>query len=255
MIKKIIGFAVIISFLASCKPLNPSIMFKTPKGYEYADLKVEEQEVEYKIAPNDILSFRLFSNNGFRLVDITNNSDGRTQQMRQLNEGITYLVEHDGMVNLPIINRINLNGLTLREAEFLLEEKYSDIYIDPFVMLNFTNRRVTIFPGNGGNGQVITLQNNNVRLLEALALAGGIREDGRAKRVKLIRGDLANPEVYLIDLSTIEGLNKADIILQANDIIYVEPIGVTTRQLLSEISPILGLLSSLVTLYIVLDRL
>ena len=97
MIKKIIGFAVIISFLAACKPLNPSIMFKTPKDYEYAELKVENQEVEYKIAPNDILSFRLFSNNGFRLVDITNNSDGRTQQMRQLNEGITYLVEHDGI--------------------------------------------------------------------------------------------------------------------------------------------------------------
>lgn len=255
MIKKILGLAVIISFLAACKPLNPSIMFKTPKEYKYSEFKNEQQEVEYKIAPNDILSFRLFSNNGFRLVDITNSSDGRTQQMRQLNEGITYLVEHDGMVNLPIINRIDLNGLTLREAEFLLEEKYSEIYIDPFVMLNFTNRRVTIFPGSGGNGQVITLQNNNVRLLEALALAGGIRQDGRANRVKLIRGDLANPEVYLIDLSTIEGLNKADIILQANDIIYVEPIGVTTRQLLSEISPILGLLSSLVTLYIVLDRL
>ena len=63
-------------------------------------------------------------------------------------------------------------------------------------------------------------------------MAGGLADKGRAARIKLIRGDLADPEVYLIDLATIEGISQADIILQANDIIYVEPIGVTSRQLL-----------------------
>ena len=61
--------------------------------------------------------------------------------------------------------------------------------------------------------------------------------------------------VFLIDLSTIYGLQQADIILQANDIIYVEPIGVTTRQVLSEISPVLGFVGSLITLYFVIQSL
>jgi polysaccharide export outer membrane protein len=163
-------------------------------------------------------------------------------------------MEYDGAINLPIINRVNLNGLTIREAEFFLEEKYGEIFIDPFILLQVANRRVTIFPGNGGDGVVITLENNNIKLLEALALAGGIADQGRAKRIKLIRGDLVDPEVYLIDLSTIYGLSQANIILQANDIIYVEPIGVTTRQILSEISPILGFLTSILTLYLLRDR-
>ena len=149
---------------------------------------------------------------------------------------------------------VDVNGMTIREAEYFLEEKYDEVFIDPFLILNVTNRRVTIFPGSGGDGVVITLQNNNIKLLEALALAGGLADKGRAARIKLIRGDLADPEVYLIDLATIEGISQADIILQANDIIYVEPIGVTSRQLLGEVTPILTLLTGLLTLYFVIDR-
>jgi polysaccharide export outer membrane protein len=226
-------------------------MFKTPKDYQY-DVKERDTTLEYIIAPNDIISFRLFTNNGLKLVDVTNNN---IQQFQQLSQGINYLIEHDGYVNVPIIGRVKISGKTIREAEFFLEEKYKEVFIDPFILINVVNRRVTIFPGDGGSGIVLTLQNNNVKLLEALALAGGISDRGRANRIKLIRGDLSDPKVYLIDLSTIDGIRQADIILQANDIIYIEPIGITTRQILSEISPILGLLTSVITLYLVIDRL
>lgn len=250
MIKKILGVLVACYFLASCKPLNPSIMFRTPKDYDY-DTKVKDTTQEYKIAANDAISFRLFTNNGLKLVDVT---ESNPQMFQQLNQGITYVVEFDGKVNLPIIGRIDVSGMTTREAEFFLEEKYDEVFIDPFLLLNVTNRRITVFPGSGGDGVVITLQNNNIKLLEALALAGGLADQGRAARIKLIRGDLADPEVYLIDLSTIEGISQSDIILQANDIIYVETIGVTTRQVLGEVTPILSLLTGLLTLYFVIDR-
>lgn len=228
-------------------------MFKTPKDFKY-DSPKDSVLLEYKIAPNDILSFRLFTNNGFQLIDITNQGTNNIQ-IQNFNQGISYLVEYDGFVNLPIIGRVKVDDLTLREAEFYLEEKYAEVYIDPYVLLDVNNRRVTIFPGNGGNGRVIPLNNNNTTLIEALAQAGGIRETGRAKRVKLIRGNLKDPEVYLIDLSTIEGLKDANVILQANDIIYVEPVGVTTRQVITEIAPILSLLTGAITLYLVVERL
>jgi polysaccharide export outer membrane protein len=251
MLKKILGIGLIALFFASCNPLNPSIMFKTPKDFKF-DIQSDTSDLEYRIAPNDVITFRLFTNNGFKLIDISNENN---VQFQNLNNGLNYLIEFDGHVNLPILGRIPLSGLTLKEAEFFLEEKYSEIYIDPFILLDISNRRVTVFPGNGGNGRVLTLQNNNVTLLEALAQAGGIRETGRAARVKLIRGDRSNPEVYLIDLSTIEGISQANIILQANDIIYVEPVGVTRRQFISEISPILSLITGVITLYLVINSL
>jgi len=224
-------------------------MFKTPDGYQYDSLPAEIN-YEYVIAANDVLSLRLFTNNGFRLIDVTN--DENMQQIQQLNTGINYIVEYDGIVNLPLIGRVDVSGKTLREAEQYLEELYDEVYIDPFIMLTISNRRVTVFPGDYGSGIVIPLTNNNVTLLEALAQAGGIAENGKAFKVKLIRGNLKDPKVHFIDLSTIEGLKQANIILQANDIIYVEPQGVTLRQVVAEFSPLLSFVTSLITLYIVL---
>lgn len=254
MLKRILGLIIACYFIASCKPLNPSIMFKTPKDYKYTPQE-KDSIAEYVIAPNDVISFRIFSNNGIKLVNISE-SNNNAQQFQQLNNGLSYLVEFDGKVNLPILGRVEIQGKTLREAELYLEELYNkDNINDAFILLNVSNRRVTVFTGEGGSGTVITLENNNVKLLEAIALAGGISNNGRAARVKLIRGDLSNPQVFKIDLSTIEGLEQANIILQANDIIYVEPLGITTRQVLAEISPILGFLSTLITLVLVIDRL
>lgn len=242
---------ILISLLYSCAPFNPSIMFQTPDDFAY-DTPSEVQNSEYVISANDILSFRLFTNNGFKLIDVTNEN---MQQVQQLNIGIEYLIEYDSIVNLPIIGRVKIAGKTLREAELFLESLYEEVYIDPFIMLDITNRRVTIFPGNEGLGRVITLENNNVMLLEALAQAGGLTERGKANRIKLIRGDLRDPEIYLIDLSTIEGLKDANIVLQANDIIYVEPEGTTVRQVINESAPTLAFVTSLVTLFVILQTL
>lgn len=253
MLKRISIWILGTILLISCAPINPSVMLKTPKDYEY-DIPPTEQQTEYVIAPNDEITFRLFTNNGFKLIDLTTSTDGG-QNFMQTNSQLNYLVEADGKVNLPMIERVPISGKTIKEAEFYLEEKYNEFWIDPFVLLEVTNRRVTIFPGNGGNGQVLTLSNNNTTLIEALALAGGITETGKAKKIKLVRGDLSDPTVYLIDLSTIYGLKDANIILQANDIIYVEPVGVTARAVISEIAPIMGFVTGLITLYFILDRL
>ena len=113
--------------------------------------------------------------------------------------------------------------MTIRQAEESLEKAYADYFNDPFVKIRVINNRVIVFPGGeGGIAKVVKLENSNTTLFEALAEAGGII-NGRADKIKLIRGDLKNPDVYLIDLSTVDGMKQADLILQANDIIYVEP--------------------------------
>jgi len=215
-------------------------MLRTGKHYPFSSPS-ESPQFEYKVANNDLVSFRIFSNDGFKLIDLTNytSSSGVTA-----NVSMEYLVEYDGVIKLPIIGRTKLAGLTIREAELMLEEKYAEFYNKPFVMLNVTNRRVIVFPGTGSDASVINLTNNNTTLLEALALAGGI-STGKANRIKLIRGDIKDPQVYLIDLSTIEGMTQANMVIQANDIIYVEPVLKFTRTILAELNPIIGILTSI----------
>jgi polysaccharide export outer membrane protein len=235
-------------------------MFKTGKDYPY---KVDQTigNIEYRIAPNDIIGFSVFTNDGFKLVDLTTGvttmtaTGGGGSQNFNSNNSTRFSVDVEGNVKLPIIGKVKVKDLTVREAEKLLEDKYAVYYNKPFVMLNVVNRRVMVFPGTGGAGKVVLLENENTTLIEALALAGGITETGQSNVVKLIRGDSRNPQVHLIDLSTVEGMKQSNMLLQANDIIYVEPVKRVSRGILAEITPIVGIVTSLLLLYeIVINR-
>ena len=85
-------------------------------------------------------------------------------------------------------------------------------------------------------------------------MAGGFNNDASGKNIRLIRGDLSNPQVQVIDLSTIEGMAKANLEIQPNDIIYVEPVRRPFAESLKDIVPVLSLLTSVLALVIALDR-
>lgn len=241
--------AVLALSLGSCRLLNPSIMFRTDKTYDF-NIPPDTLSGQYKISPNDFISFQLFANDGFKIVDMLNNSSqtgGAGMNMFQMmNNGFNYLVLPDSTVKLPILGYTKIAGKTIREAELYLQDLYTSVYNDPFVIVNVRNRRVLVFSGTDGLGTVVPLTNENITLIEALALAGGITQTGKAHKIKVIRGLLPNkePEVFLIDLSTIQGLSQADMVMQANDIIYVEPRLYIASGLLREIAPVLTLLTS-----------
>jgi polysaccharide export outer membrane protein len=240
----IFGFLL---FFSSCGLINQNNMFKTGSDYQFSKTPDSSQVSEYRISANDILTFSIYTNDGFKLIDLTaftpssggSGSSGTTMTN-------TYLVEADGNVKLPILGRRKLTGLTIREAEQMLEESYSEFYVKPFVVAKITNRKVMIFPGDVGDAKIIPLTNNNTTLLDVIAMAGGISENGKAKKVKLIRDVNKKHEIYLIDLSTIKGLNDAYIVLQANDIVYIEPRKRISRKALQELMPIISLLSTTV---------
>lgn len=245
--RKLLFLFGISLFLSSCGWLNPNIMLQTEKGYQYSKLSDSTGAVEYKLSPNDFIQFGLYSNDGFKLVDLT--SLNNTNQGYRFENGIDYLIEMDGSCKLPIVGRIKLSGLTLKQAEMMLEEKYAAFYVRPFVVLRVMNRRVVIFPGSAGDARVIPLVNNNTTLIEAIALAGGIADDGKARKVKLIRENGATRDVFLIDLSTIEGIKYAGMIVQANDIIYIEPRKKISSKFVQELAPIASILINLYILF------
>jgi len=206
---------------------------------------------------------RLFSQDGFHIIDLTsqasiggsNTGSGSSGSVASaVSTFVDYLVESDGTVKLPVVGRVQIAGLTIRQATEMLEKKYSQFYIKPYILLTVDNRRVIVFPGDPGTAKVIPLVNNNTTLLEALALAGGLTESGKAKQVKLIRGDPTNPKVYLIDLYTIKGIKQGNTILQANDIIYVTPQRRPTLTLLERITPILTGISTILLVYALLHN-
>lgn len=206
---------------------------------------------EYRIASTDAISIRLLANEGFKMVDISGSSNGNLMNFST----IDVVVDQDGSAKLPLIGRIKLGGLTTSEAEQLLETRYSEFYVGAYAVLRVTNKRISVFNGTGGMGRSVSIPNNNTTVFEALALAGGISEDGKSHRIKLVR-DIGSkkPKVYLIDLSTIEGIKDGSVVVQANDIIYVETKNRIGRRLQLEVLPYVTLFSSFVLIYSLLRK-
>lgn len=241
---------LIILMLGSCS-INPSIMFKSDESKEIAFDSTLVDSV-YRISPSDIISVEVFSEGGIRLVEQPSQINPYNSSQANYSGSTNpqeYLVDESGNVKLPLINYINLKGLSIREAEKAIEKRYIEFYNDPFVILKVLNRRVMVFPGTGGTGKVVELKNEKTTLIEVLAAAGGLTTTGKSNSIKIIRGDFRNPKVILVNLETLDAARNSDIRICANDIIYVKPVPRISQEVLVQLAPIVGIVTSLALIY------
>ena len=254
------GLLLIIS---SCG-INSNLMFKTGKDDKVITKDIPLAPTEaYRLAPDDKFFFTLYTDNGKRIIDLQSGAEMGVEGMTSggagmrmgMRNSIDYLIRPDGIVQLPIIGEVNLTGLTVMEAQDKLAELYSKTYNKPYVQLEVSNRRVIVFPGSGGEAAVVPIVNNNTTLMEAIAIAGGITDRGRAKKIKVMRKTPEGRAVYEIDLSTLDGLMYADMVVQANDYIYIQPTPQISRELFAEIAPIVSILSSALIIFSIINAL
>jgi polysaccharide export outer membrane protein len=240
--RRLLYLVLMCGLLASCN-INRDIMFKTPTDHVF-DQVPDSLPQSFRIQANDIVTFRLFANDGFRMIDLVDEQAGQRNVQRAV---FSYLVDFDGNTKLPLLGIIKLGGYTIREAELELEKRYTEYYNRPFVQISIGNRRVVVFPGGGGDARVVPLENNNTTLMEALADAGGVAKRGDARKIKLFRKRPGGGRlVYEFDMSDITGLKNADIVMQADDIIYVQPNPEIAKELLTAINPFIALLTTTV---------
>ncbi len=249
-------------------------MFRSNGDLISDQLLAKKMEVEsnYLVAPNDRLAFRVYSNAGEEIKWIPaldgimmNNQQGAqqgAQQQMQMQQQMmnnptlqqqnanfsSFLVQDDGKVYLPVVGALEVANLKLRQIDSLLAlpEYFGKIYKGCFVRSQCVNNRVIVLKGEMGT--VLPIQNENMTVIEAIAASGGVPNNVRAKNMRLIRGDLQAPNVYVIDLSTVEGLRRVNLRVQPNDIIYMEPVRKTVLESLNDIAPFLGVVTSVATL-------
>lgn len=243
-------FLCAIVMITGCRIINSSLMFNTDKSFKFDSIPPKAKIPEYKLAPNDFISFHIYTNDGFKLIDLTTFELG---DRVTLGTSLQYLIDLEGYVKLPILGRVKIEGKSVRETEIFLEEQYSKYYNKPFILVTVANKRVYVFPGAASAAKIIPLVNINTTLIEALTQAGGLAVTGKAYKVKIIRGDLEKPQVFCVDLSTIEGTRYAGMVLQNNDIIYVEPRAQIAKNIIAEAAPYVSLVASVLLVLRVLN--
>ncbi|NNF35406.1 MAG: polysaccharide export protein EpsE [Saprospiraceae bacterium] len=225
-------------------------MFKYEEGYPFAAISDQARlaEKNYTILPDDYLNLEVYTKDGERIIDpdleLNKELTGTNNNLTRPNPN--YLILPDSTVKLPMIGYIKLGGLTIENASRLLEESYSKFYNNPYVVLQYINKRVIVLGATGG--QVIPLENENMSVVEIVALSGGITQNTHSENIRLIRGE----EVFLVDLSTLEGYSQSNMNVESGDVIYIEPVPRVLSQSAQEVSLIVSTITALTTLLVLI---
>ncbi len=237
--------------LSSCKVYKQNIILQTENEINVENFKKEVSDAEsaYLIQPGDKLQIEVYTNKGERVIDpnleLLGGMNGQQGQPSKI-----FQVFPDGSMILPMVGSVATEGETIKSFQKALESRYSEFYITPYVRVEAANQRVIVLGAQGG--QVIPLQQEKMNVLEVLALAGGLDNFSKGGNIRLIRGPLDNPSVQIIDLSTIEGMKKANLQIMPNDVLYVEPQRRVFNETVRDAAPVIGVITNVITLIVVI---
>lgn len=133
-----------------------------------------------------------------------------------------YLVDAQGEIEIPVVGRVKLAGLTTLQAKQKLTGLVSPFLKDPLVEVSFTTFKVTVLGEVKTPGSFI-LSAQHATLFEALAAAGDLPHSAKRYNVRLFRDYNGKRTVKKFDLRNASVLEDPDIFqMRPNDVIYVQ---------------------------------
>lgn len=219
--------------IIACLIFSSCGTYKTIPYFQNLDVRGAAKEAidnatPITIQPHDILgvfvsalepkSAAIFNNNLSRL---NGNASDNTPD-NPLNPIIGYLVDKDGMVQLPIIGNIKAGGLTTPQFRDQLTKRLLTYLKEPVVNVRIINFKISVL-GDVMRPNVYSVQDERITILEALSLAGDLNITAKRKNVLLIREQDGNRQYVQIDLTSKALFTSPYYYLKSNDLIYVDP--------------------------------
>ena len=186
------------------------INFYNEKKIEEADYKVKKfsdiynYKYEYILGPADSIS-----------IDLTDTDDLDN----------TYLIDQEGMIDLPFVGKVKLDDLTLTEAQDILISVLESFYKNPDLQINieeFNSSKVYIV-GAVRNQKTIKLDQKPIKLIEAAIEANF--NPSAADKLFGTKGFLRRDnQVYKINLANaFSGTDaKENFYLKKDDVIFID---------------------------------
>ncbi|NJO92242.1 MAG: polysaccharide export protein [Chloroflexia bacterium] len=134
----------------------------------------------------------------------------------------SYLVDEEGYIDFSFVDRMFVKGMNVDEIKRKIQTALNEYFKETTVVVKLVDFQISVLgevnsPGN------YTINKEQVNILQAVALAGGIKEFGNLKKVTLIRQNLKGSETIYVNLGDKNLLASDYYYLMPNDILYVEP--------------------------------
>ncbi|WP_207512455.1 polysaccharide biosynthesis/export family protein [Longitalea luteola] len=133
-----------------------------------------------------------------------------------------YEVDAQGEIEMPVVGKVKLAGLTTLQAKQKLVELVSPFLKDPLVEVSFTTFKVTVLGEVRLPGTFI-LSAQHATLFQALAAAGDLPHTAKRYDIRLFRDYNGKRTVRKFDLRKASVLEDPNIFqMRPNDVIYVQ---------------------------------
>jgi polysaccharide export outer membrane protein len=133
-----------------------------------------------------------------------------------------YMVDSGGFVELPILGKIHIDGLTIPEAEEKIRIRAIEFLKEPAVKVKLLSFKVTVL-GEVKIPGIYYNYNVSFTLLDAISMANGNTDFSNIEKVRVLRQTQAGLVAHRIDLQNYEFLSSEAFYMQPDDVIYVEP--------------------------------
>lgn len=170
----------------------------------------------YRLQVNDELVYRVITLDQTMSKMLQNGNNGGNWQYAN-----TYRIHEDGTIDLPFLEPIFVEGLTIEEAQDTIRSHFHEIIPDADVKVAQYNKTFTVI-GEIASGERY-IYKDRMNIYQALAMTGDLRNSGNRKHVRIVRPrNGMEPEVLEFDIRSRDVIDSKYYYIYPNDIIYVE---------------------------------
>lgn len=191
-----------------------------------------EQTGGMKIQKDDLLQINILANNPevakpFNLMAQISGMGTTSSNPEQT----AYLVDASGNIDIPVLGRMTVEGLTTEEVKNAISKQLQEknLIKDPVITVRILNFKVSVL-GEVKNPGVVDVKGERITVLEALSKAGDLTIQGRRDHVAVIREVDGKRMVNYLDLKSKDIFESPYYYLKQNDVVYVEPNNGRTAQ-------------------------
>lgn len=186
----------------------------------------EAQVSDYRLKPNDELYIQINSIDEAAANIFAGTSVQPAYYMSSIEPYgaslISYTVDKEGFLILPVIGRIAVKDKTLSEVTETIKGLLTNILSQPIVTVKLVNRYVSVL-GEVNNPGHFAYAQEKLTIYDAIGLAGDISIYGDRNEVMLTRNENGKNIRIIVDLSRSDILSSEYYYLRPNDLVYIKP--------------------------------
>lgn len=253
----IIIFLLFSLFLSSC--MHQKIRYIQDKNEVFEKIGEYSNHVpDYRIQTKDILYIKITSTNkeineyfeiGTRQLGNSSGTQGNSFYL------MGFTVNDSGYVSVPVLGNIYVEGATVKEVQDLIQKKTDEHLNNAIATVKLVSFYLTFLGEINSQGKITVMQ-DQVNILDGIALAGGVSDYGNKKNVLIVRQTLDGTKTFRVDLTERKLLSSDKFYLLPNDIVIIEPLKRKSFQLgVRDYTLVLTTVTSTVTMVLLLANL